>query len=110
MLNTLKEEAGENTEHIFTLSGTHSREETRPVIDEVLKEHAGFAYIRFTGFEKECRTYEARYGMGSEEFLRRFESGDMGDDLHWFDWYAALRGKKLWERKHSVLRGISWKT
>jgi len=110
MLNSIKEEAKGNTEHIFTLSGIHSREEIRPVINEVLKEHADFAYIRFAGFEKECRAYESEYGMDSEEFLRRFESGDLGDDLHWFDWYAALRGKKLWEKKRSVLRGISWKT
>ncbi len=110
MLNSLEKEAMGNTEHIFTLSGIHSREEIRPVIDEVLKEHAGFAYIRFTGFEKECRAYESEYGMDSEEFLRRFESGELGDDPRWFDWYAVARGKNLWESKYSVLRGISWRT
>ena len=64
MLNSLEGEAKGNTEHTFTLSGTHSREETGPVTDEALKEQADFAYIRPAGFEKECRIYEAGYGMG----------------------------------------------
>ncbi|QTA92313.1 hypothetical protein [Desulfonema magnum] len=98
----------ENTT-IFTLSGRHSHEEIMPVINEALKEQADFAYTRFLGFEKECRVYETKYEMNSEEFLKKFESGELGDDLHWFDWYAALRGKTLWEKKHSILRGISWK-
>lgn len=96
-------------ENMFTLSGKHSREEIMPVINEALKRHADFAYIHFLGFEKECRTYEAKYGMDSEAFLKKFESGELGDDPHWFDWYAALSGKTLWEKKYSVLKGISWK-
>ncbi len=96
-------------ENTFTLSGRHSQEEIRPVIDEALKGQADFAHARFLGFEKECRTFETKYGMDSDEFLRKFESGELGDDLHWFDWYAVLRGKTLWEKKHSILRGISWK-
>ncbi|MDM8548786.1 hypothetical protein QUF72_01860 [Desulfobacterales bacterium HSG2] len=81
------------------MSGKHSHEEIRPVINEALKRQADFAHTRFAGFEKECRAYETKYGMGSEEFLRRFESGELGDDPHWFDWYAAFRGKTLWEKK-----------
>ena len=38
--------------NIFTLKGKHSDTETKPVIDEVLKNEAAFAFARFMKFEK----------------------------------------------------------
>jgi len=91
------------------LSGEYPVGETKPVIDDALKKETRFAHIRFMKFESECGVFEAKYGMDSEEFSRRFESGELGDDPHWFDWYAVLKGKKLWEKKYNIFRGIKWR-
>jgi len=47
--------------------------------------------------------------MDSESFLEKFDTGKLGDDLQWFDWYASIRGKKLWAKKYQILSEISWK-
>lgn len=97
-------------ENIFTLSGQHPPDEIKPVVSDALKKETDFAHTRLVRFEKECSTFEKQYSMDSEQFISRFESGELGDDLHWFDWYAAFRGKMLWGKKYDILRGISWKT
>lgn len=66
---------------------------------EALKTQRDFAYARFMKFEQECKIFEHTYGMDSDQFLRKFESGELGDEEQWFDWYAAIRGKKIWEQK-----------
>lgn len=96
-------------ENTFRLSGKYPAGETKPVLSEALKQQADFAYAMFLKFQKECRDFEGRYRMNSDEFLLKFEAGDLGDDIQWFDWYAALRGKRLWEKKYDILHSIAWK-
>ncbi len=48
------------------------------------------------------------FKMDSDLFLHKFNEGELGDDLRWFDWYASIRGKKLWEKKYRILSELSW--
>ncbi len=64
--------------------------------------------IYYNKFESECKEFEKKYKMDSEFFLNKFDSGELGDDLQWFDWYASIRGKKLWGKKYQILSEISW--
>ena len=50
-------------------------------------------------FEERCRAFELEYHMSSDEFMRRFEAGELGDDAVYFDWYAAKRGLDVREGK-----------
>ena len=82
--------------------------DAKPIILEAVQDHINFSYARFLKFESECKEFEKKYKMDSEFFLNKFESGELGDDLQWFDWYASLRGKKLWGKKYQILSEISW--
>lgn len=50
-------------------------------------------------FEERCRAFELEYHMSSDEFMRRFEAGELGDDAVYFTWYAAKRGLDVMRRK-----------
>jgi len=50
--------------------------------------------------EQVCRAFELEYNMSSDEFMRRFEAGELGDDAVYFDRYAAKRGMDIREKKH----------
>lgn len=54
-----------------------------------------------------CHAFEGKHNISSDEFLTRFEAGELGDDATYFDWYAAKRGFDLWERHYSILSGVS---
>jgi hypothetical protein len=36
----------------------------------------------------ELKVFEEKYGMPSEEFLVKWDRGELGDDDHWFRWFA----------------------
>lgn len=48
--------------------------------------------------------FEDEYGMETEEFVEKFEEGEIGDDQDFFEWYAAYKGVKHWEEKTEKLK------
>ena len=43
-----------------------------------------------------CRTFEARFSMTSDAFVRRFDAGELGDDEGLFEWRALVEGAERW--------------
>ena len=78
----------------------------RRVLGNALRHDLDLAGARRTYFERTCRAFEQQHQMSSEEFMRQFESGTLGDAAEYFDWYAAKRGFDLWERRFHVLSGV----
>lgn len=91
----------------LSLQTAYPQSETKMILDEAFHKERDFAYTRFKRFDEECRTFEKEYGIGSDQFLQQFESGELGDDECWFDWYAAIRGQKTWEKKYRILNGMA---
>lgn len=81
-------------------------DEVRQVVDSALRHEADLANARRIYFERQCKHFEQEYQMTSDEFMERFESGILGDDAEYFDWYAAKRGLDLWERRLRILAGV----
>jgi len=88
------------------ISAAVSQDEVRKVLDGALRHEADLAGARRAHFERICQTFEQQYRMSSEEFMQQFESGALGDDAEYFDWYAAKRGLDLWERRFQILSGV----
>jgi Fe-S cluster assembly ATPase SufC len=81
-------------------------DEVRKVLSSALRNEAELADARRAYFERACRAFEQQYQMSSDEFMQQFESGALGDDVEYFDWYAAKRGLDLWERRFRILSGV----
>jgi hypothetical protein len=43
-----------------------------------------------------CENFEKKYEMDSDIFMEKFDSGKLGDDDDFFEWYAAKRGLDIW--------------
>ena len=41
---------------------------------------------RLVRYEHDLRAFEKQYGMDSATFYRRFEAGELGDALDFFEW------------------------
>jgi len=81
----------------------YAEEEIKEVIDESIASRLEFAQRRLATYQASCTAFEQQYGMSTQEFLEKFESGALGDQQEWFDWYAAAEGKKIWSRKYDIL-------
>ena len=56
---------------------------------------------------KECQHLESEYNFSSDEFLERFESGELGDGADFFKWYAVKHSYDALERRYQILLGTS---
>lgn len=82
-------------------------DDVRSVLNGALRREAELARARRDYFERTCQVFEEQHDMSSDEFMQRFESGTLGDEAIYFDWYAAKRGLDLWNHKVGILSGVS---
>lgn len=52
------------------------------LLDIVLSQHR----LRLERYERDLREFESRYSMESATFYRRFEAGELGDAMDFFEW------------------------
>jgi hypothetical protein len=55
-------------------------------------------------YKKTIRELEHKYRLGTPVFLKRFESGQLGDDADYFDWYAFAKLLSQWQQAQSAIR------
>ena len=56
--------------------------------------------------KKDLESFERKYKMSSEEFIQKFESGDLGDDAEWFDFLFAYRAYEHVRKKLKLMEEI----
>lgn len=60
-------------------------------IDKLYDHEITEARNKLAGFEAELAEFETQYEMPSAEFFQRFQSGQMGDEMDFFDWSALVQ-------------------
>ena len=91
-----------NTLHkLEVLKDTYSNEAELDLIlgkllDVTLSQHR----LRLERHERDLREFESRYGMESATFYRRFEAGELGDAMDFFEWAG------LYELREDILEKI----
>lgn len=54
---------------------------------------------RLSEYERDLRTFEEQYGMDSATMDDKFESGELGDDMDFFEWSGLYAVYKSLQRK-----------
>lgn len=77
-------------------------------LDKMLVSIDGDYRNKLLEYRRVLADHEQRHGMTTAEFRRKFESGELGDDVEWFDWdgYAAL-AEEAEKKLAEVERGIA---
>ena len=55
-------------------------------------------------YKKAIRELEQKHRLSTNVFLKRFESGRLGDDADYFDWYAFAKLLSEWQQAQSAIR------
>jgi len=79
-----------------------NEDEARHAVGDALHREAKWADAKYAYYERICGQFEEEYELTSDEFIERFESGELGDDQDYFDWYAAKRARDLWRRRSAI--------
>ena len=82
------------------------REEAVPVVRSSLelKRKALEASVRHYGGR--LGELEREHGMASEEFARRYQAGELGDEPAWFEWEFVLDSQREAERQLELLDSV----
>lgn len=73
------------------------------VLDVALSRHR----LRLERYTRDLREFEQRYGMESSAFYQRFESGELGDAMDFFEWAGLYELRKdLLEKIHRMEEAI----
>ena len=62
-----------------------------PVLDKLLDQERQSLLKQRAELRSELDQFERQYGLDSSEFCAKFERGEMGDDIDFFDWSATWR-------------------
>lgn len=62
---------------------------------------------RFDYYANLCIEFEKRLDLTTDEFIQKFEQGELGDEQVYFDWFAAKRGMDIWRTRRDILSGVS---
>lgn len=66
-------------------------------IISLLNKNLQFAEFASQSLKDEMSPFEKKYSMNWKTFLKKFESGQLGDDRHWFKWYALTQFTLDWD-------------
>ncbi|MFB6209180.1 MAG: hypothetical protein ABEJ56_03505 [Candidatus Nanohaloarchaea archaeon] len=77
--------------------------DTADAVDSAIRKDLNEGEYMLERFRKRLEEFEEEYDMSSEEFMEKFESGELGDDEDFFEWYAVYESMKYWEEKTGKL-------
>lgn len=91
----------------FNIKKDFSIEEVSDVIRSALDLDKRIAQIKKDKYFNICKNFEDKYEMESDNFMEKFDSGQLDDRDDFFDWYAAKKGLNIWSKKLEILSGIN---
>lgn len=55
---------------------------------------------------EKCEVFEAKHRMSSDDFLNRFQQGNIGDEEDFFEWKALMEGIREWQKTREELANL----
>jgi hypothetical protein len=80
--------------------------ELKPEVIKILERERKIAGLAITQLENKCRSFEQLYGLVTDEFVNKFNTGEIGDDLDFFRWYAYVEAVKDWKMTQDSLTEV----
>lgn len=90
-----------------TNASHYKKGDIRDAVSFALSSAVAQARQRFEHYDGLCHQFEQKYKLSSDEFTLQFDAGSLGDEMDYFDWYAAKRGLDLWRERYEILSGVS---
>lgn len=75
----------------------------KQIVKEAVEREIQLGKFLLARYAEKLSKLEKKYKMKSEDFIKKFESGKLGDKEEYFEWYAIFMAKKHWEEKLNEL-------
>lgn len=81
-------------------------EHSEEIITSLKREYT-FCANALAFYKKTLRDFERKYKLTTGTFLKKFETGQLGDDSDYFDWYAFAKLFHQWQATLTALRSAN---
>jgi len=75
----------------------------KPEVVRVLEREKQICETAMAHLRERSRSLEQQYGWSTDEFLSKFNAGEIGDDQEFFLWYALAEAVKDWQKTRDSL-------
>ncbi|MBI1926117.1 hypothetical protein HYR99_17925 [Candidatus Poribacteria bacterium] len=89
----------------LTLTSPHQRP-LRPLVEAALQNEQRLLQAGIRRTERRLRDCEKKYGLSSEEFLRRYENNEVEETLDFIEWVGEFRLLERMREKLDIFQGI----
>lgn len=81
-------------------------DEALPLIKESLERELRLLESKVNLIKRELGDFEAKYKLASNEFIKQFDEGKLGDSQEYFEWWGLLNGLKKLEEKIELTKAV----
>ena len=78
----------------------------KPEIIQVLEREKAVCETAIARLKEKAQLLEKQFGWSTDAFLKLFSSGEAGDDLAFFRWYALAEAIKDWQTTYDSLKEL----
>ena len=78
----------------------------KPLIESAIRSELRMLDLALERTRKRVLDFESRYGLASEEFASRFESGNTGESLDFIEWAGELKTLQMLNAQREALMGV----
>jgi hypothetical protein len=78
----------------------------KPLIESALRSELRMLELSLQRTIQRLRTFETQYGLTSDEFERRFNSGEIGESLDFIEWAGEIKTHRLLDAHRQALQGV----
>jgi len=78
----------------------------KPLIESAIRTELRMLELGLERTSQRLRAFEAQYGLTSEEFERRFETGEVEESLDFIEWAGEMKTYRLLQAQRQALQGV----
>lgn len=82
-------------------------DEALPILKSGIALKEKLLSIKAESYLERLKKFEKKHNMTSEEFLKAFDVGKLGDDAEWFDWLFVYEAFNKIVKQRKIIEGLS---
>jgi len=79
-----------------------------PLVKSGLEVERSILKLSLEEYRNQLKAFEKRHRMSSRTFIKKFESGALGDEGKWFDWLFAYKAYNHAKDRLNIFREIKF--
>ncbi|WP_455463958.1 hypothetical protein [Candidatus Hodarchaeum mangrovi] len=81
-------------------------DESSDVVKETLQKEVNRLKDKIISLNQHLLTYEKKFDFSSEDFQKKWNNGELGDDQSFFEWFADLETRDRIKKRLKLLEKV----